>query len=101
MYVGLAHLANLMKTKRGNRNPDASRNRNLIRANEARLTEADAFAIEMIPHLKSATDEGCVTPTQRAAWLNENGIETQHGKEWRHEGVTRLVRRIIRLNPAP
>jgi hypothetical protein len=90
-----------MKTKRGNRNPDASRNRDLTRANEARLIEADAFAVEMIPHLKAATDEGCVKPAQRAAWLNEKGIKTQHGKKWRHEGIRRLVRRIIRLHPAP
>lgn len=100
-YIRIAHLANCMAGRRGNRNPKASRNRDLTSANHVRLNNADEFALQMIQHLKAATAAGCETPTHRAKWLNDKGIQTQQGKEWRHEGVRRLVRRIVRLRSAP
>jgi hypothetical protein len=87
-----------MASKRGNRNPKAARNRDLGSANEIRLKTADEFANEMIPYLKAATADDCTRPTHRAKWLNDRGIRTQQGNEWRHEGVRRLVRRILKLN---
>lgn len=83
----------------GNRDPKARRNKDLSAANRKRLADADEFAMSMIEHLKAATEEGCVTPSSRAHWLNERGILTQQKKKWRHQGVRRLVKRIIALHP--
>lgn len=91
----------LIMVRPGNKNPKASRNRDLTAANQTRLAEADEFAMTMVEHLKAATGEGCITPSSRARWLNEKGILTQREKKWRHQGVRRLVKRIIALHAPP
>ena len=85
----------------GNKNPKARRNDDLTAANQTRIANADEFALTMVEHLKAATDEGCVSPSSRARWLNEKGILTQQEKKWRHQGIRRLVTRIVALHSHP
>lgn len=61
---------------------------------------ADAFALEVRPHVDDARDAGHTSVRAIAAELNRKGIETAGGGSWHPTTVQRLLERLDSLSKA-
>lgn len=61
---------------------------------------ADAFALELRPHIDDARDAGHTSVRAIAAELNRKGIQTATGSTWHPTTVQRLLKRLEDLEQA-